>query len=492
MKKNILKIALITIITLFSFEKIKAQENQFILTSNENKNDHTFDSFDIYSCFDIFGFDNNSFYTYYNTIDEKLLFESFSISDLKSTVKTKIELPKIDGKKVKFEKIIYIKNHIYLFTSLYDKKMKINTAYANEITINGIINPESIKIEEILDSKDRNLGFLSFSLSTDSNSILVFKIHDENIADEVRGLISYKILDSNLKTTYSNKIELEKTAIHYDITDVMLDNNQNLYYLQNEPAHNKEVDDYRMKYNVCLFSAKDVKLYKTEINIEENHMLGSKLSFTGSGHLICTGNYATEKMFGGDWMNIKCLKGVFYVELNENNLSIISKNKKNIQETLADSKLYRYNLVNVFTLKSNQLIIICEFQNTLLTSGISSSYNTYDTSYGSLIITSFDLNNKNESWVKYVDRFSDKKICKVGTPRHRIFTHDNSFKLLYNCNRQICFDEKGAVTDKLIFEDSQNFNESFSGSCFQPNNNTIISGTYSKQKRYGYSKIVFK
>lgn len=485
MKKNTLKIALIAIITIFSFEKTKAQENQFILSSSDTKNDKSFD---------VFGFDNNSFYTYYNTIDETILFESFSINDLKSTVKTKIELPKIDGKKVKFEQIIYIKNHIYLFTSLYDKKNKINTAYVNEITSNGIINSESIKIDEILDSKDRNLGFLSFSLSTDSSSILVFKIHDENIADEVRGLISYKILDSKLKTKYNNKIELEKTAIHYNITDVMLDNNQNLYYLQNEPAHNKEVNDYRMKYNVCLYNAKDEKLYKTEINIEENHMLDSKLSFASSGHLICTGNYATEKMFGGDWMRIKCLKGVFYVELNENNLSIISKNKKNIQETLADSKLYRYNLLDVFTLKSNQLIIICEFQNTLLTSGVGSSYNTYETTFGSLIITSFDLNNKNESWVSYFDKDKGKntKQCKEGSERHRVFKNDNSFKLLYNCNRQIYFDEKGSITDKSIFEDSQNFNESFINSCFQTNNNTIISGTISKENGRGYAKIVFK
>ena len=483
MKKNILKIALITIITIFSFEKTKAQENQFILSSSDTKNEDGFH---------IFGFDNNTFYTYYNTIDETLLFESFSINDLKSTVKTKIELPKIDGKKVKFEQIIYIKNHIYLFTSLYNKKNKINTAYANEITSNGIINPESTKIDEILDSKDRNLGFLSFSLSTDSNSILVFKIHDENIANEVRGLISYKVLDSKLQTIYNNKIELEKTAIHYDITDVMLDNNQNLYYLQNEPAHNKEVNDYRMKYNVCLYSAKDKKLYKTEINIEENHMLSSKLSFAPSGHLICSGNYATEKMFGGAWMRTKCLKGVFYVELNENNLSIISKNKKNIQETLASDKLYPYTFLNVFTLKNNQLILICEYQHTIVTGGNGNA--NFIHTFGPLIITSFDLNNKNESWVSYFDKDKGKntKQCKEGYSRHGVFKSDNSFKLLYNCNRQICFDEQGTINEKFIFEDSQNFNVSLSDSYFQLNNNSIISGTYSSQIGFGYTKIVFK
>jgi hypothetical protein len=493
MKKYIFKIALITITTLFSFEKIKAQENQFILTSNENKNDHTFDSFHIYSSFDIFGFDNNSFYTYYNTIDETLLFESFSINDLRSTVRTKIELPKIDGKKVKFEQIIYIKNHIYLFTSLYDKKNKIYTFYAYIIKDNGQLNTEGTKIDEIScnDIGDRN--YVNISLSNDSNNILILKTFDKIISsDEIKGQISYKVLDENLKIVYSNQIELNRQQRVYKISKLLLDKNNNLFFLISERKYIKELKDMRFNYTINLYSSKDSKLYTTEVNLDEIHMLQADLLINEKDQLICAGTYAIEKKFGEDWMNIKCLKGVYYVVLDKNNLSIISKNKKNIEETLNDSKLYRYNLLNVFTLKNNQLILICEFQNTLLTSFIGSSEKTYETTYGSLIITSFDLNNKNESWVSYVDRFSDKKICKVGNTRHRIFTHDDSFKLLYNCNRQISFDEKGSVTDKFIFEDSQNFNVLFSGSCFQTNNNTIISGTYSDQKGYGYSKIVFK
>jgi len=485
MKKNILKIALITFITFFSIEKIEAQQNEFALSSSDSKENNSFQ---------IFGIDATTFHTFHNGYDGPLLYESYTIKDLKSQIKAKINLPDIDGEKSNFEKIIYINNHIYLFTSLINKKNETYSAYVNEISLEGQLKSESIKIEEIKNNNDDNKGFMDFSLSTDSNSILIFKTHNENIAGEVRGLISYKILDSNLKSIYSNKIELPKPLIHYIITDQILDNNQNLYYLLNEPRYHKEVKDYRMKYQVCLYNNKDSKLYESEIIMEEDHMLDAKLVVSNTGQLICTGNYATDKMFGGDWKNIKCLKGVYYEILDRNNLSIISKNKKNIQETLADNKLYRYNLLNVFTLKNNQLIIICEFQNTLLTSGINSMGATYETYFGSLIITSFDLNNKNESWVSYFDKDKNKntKQCKAGSDRHRVFKSDNSFKLLYNCNRQICFDEKGTITDKFIFEDSQNFNESFVSSCFQTNNNTIISGTVSKQNGRGYAKIVFK
>jgi hypothetical protein len=335
---------------------------------------------------------------------------------------------------------------------------------------------------------------MDFSLSTDSNSILIFKTHNENFSGEMRGLISYKVLDCNLKSIYSNKIELPKPLIHYTIADQLIDNNQNLFYLLNEPRHHKELKDYRMKYQVCMYNNKDSKLYECEINMEEDHMLDAKLIISNTGQVICAGNYAIDKMFGGSWTNIKCLKGVYYVIIDKSNLSIISKNKKNIQETLGDNKLYRYNLLNVFTLKNNQLVLICEFQNTILTSGIGSSYNTYENIFGSLIITSFDLNNKNESWVSYFDKDKGKntKQCKEGSDRHRVFKSDNNFKLLYNCNRQICFDEKGTITEKFIFEESQNFNESFVSSCFQTNNNTIISGTVSKQNGRGYAKIVFK
>jgi len=483
MKKNILKIALIATIAIFSFENTKAQDNQFTLSSSDSKNENGFD---------IFGFDNNTFYTYYNTLDGTILFESFSMKDLKSQIKTKIIIPEIDGKKLNFEKIIYINKHIYLFTSLINKKNETYAAYVNEISTDGQLKSESTKIEEIKNSIYGNKGFIDFSLSTDSNSILIIKTHDEDIGGETRGLISYKVLDSNLKSIYNTKIELKEKMTTYYIRDIILDNNQNLYLLEKEREDIKKLKDYRMKYKVFFFNSKDSKLYESEINIEEDHMLEAKLMISSDGQLICTGTFAIDKKFGGNWSNVKCLKGVYYVILDKNNLSIISKNKKNIQETFASDNLYGYNLLNVFTLKNNQLILICEYQNTIVTGGNGNANFTH--TFGPLIITSFDLNNKNESWVSYFDKDKDKntKQCKEGYSRHGVFKSDNSFKLLYNCNRQISFDEKGTITDKFIFEDSQNFNVSLSDSYFQLNNNCLISRTYSSQNGYGYTKIVFK
>jgi len=138
MKKNILKIALIATIAIFSFENTKAQDNQFTLSSSDSKNENGFD---------IFGFDNNTFYTYYNTLDGTILFESFSMKDLKSQIKTKIIIPEIDGKKLNFEKIIYINKHIYLFTSLINKKNETYAAYVNEISNEVKLKSESTKIE---------------------------------------------------------------------------------------------------------------------------------------------------------------------------------------------------------------------------------------------------------------------------------------------------------------------------------------------------------
>lgn len=472
---------------LLSTFNLNSQNNSFLLSSSTKK-----EKDNLY----VFGIDNNSFYTYYNTIDETLLYESFSIDNMKSNGRVEIKLPKLDGKKLKFEQIIYIKGRIYLFTTLYDKKNKINTAYANEITINGEIKAESVKIDEILESKDDNFGQFTFSLSNDSSNVLVFKTHNENSSGEIQGVISYKILDSDLKPLFSNKIELERPLTHYIIKDIILDNN-NLYYLKNEPKHNKEVNDYRMKYQVCTYNFKESKLYESEIDIKENHMLDASIMLSHTGQLICTGSYATDKMFDGNWMRIRCLKGVFYVAFDKNNLGIISKNKKNIEEALSSDKLYRYFLSSSFFLRNNQLIVICEFRQTLLTSSIGSGSDSYSSSYESPIATSFNLNNKNESWTKLIENNTkNNKWNCGGTMSYILFKKLDSFSFIYNCNRQIKLDSKGNLNEQYIFTDSQEFKEEFRSShvssYFQTNFENIILSTYSKKNGDRYTKLTIE
>jgi hypothetical protein len=134
MKKNILKLTLITFITFFSIEIIEAQQNEFTLSSSDSKENHSFQ---------VFGIDSSSFYTFHKGYDGPLLYESYTIKDLRSQIKTQINLPEINGEKSSFEKIIYINRHIYLFTSLVNKKKETYSAYVNEISIDGQLNPKA-------------------------------------------------------------------------------------------------------------------------------------------------------------------------------------------------------------------------------------------------------------------------------------------------------------------------------------------------------------
>jgi hypothetical protein len=304
-----------------------------------------------------------------------------------------LDFPKIDGKRADFEEVIAISDKFYFFTSLYNNKNETYSAYANEIYLDGKLNPQSIKIDEISNVTNKNKGYFVFKLSLDGTSILAYHAHDVEIGDKKIGKIVYKTLNKDLVATPSNQIEMPRSFDYCSATKWTLIDNQNLVYLEKNYTKVEGENDLIIKSNICLYNSPEKKLYKTAIMTNEKYILDVKIEMANKEQLLCTGIYGIDKSFGGSWQDIRCLKGAFYYIFDKNNLSENAHNNKDIQATLSDSKLYRFHLTSS-TIDNEKVNVTCQFQQTLLTSGISSDSNTYETVYGRFISTIFDLKDK--------------------------------------------------------------------------------------------------
>lgn len=351
-----------------------------------------------------FSYANDSIiYIFYGKTEKSITLEARTKREYKQSFKTDIKFPEIDGKKVEFEEAICMNGKIFIFTSLHNKKSKTYTAYVNEISLDGKLNPQCITVDEILNSEKDNKGYFTISLSTDSNNILVFHANDVTIEGELRGKIFYKTLDKDLKSTSVNEIEMPTSFDNCSALKRQLIDAHNLFYLEKNYTKVKGEKDRIITYNACLYNAKEKKLYKTAIMQDEKYILDLNIELSKNGELFCSGIYGIDRSFGGSWNGIRCLKGAFYSILNKNNLSVISQNSKNIQETLANDKLYRFHLTNSYIIDNSRVEVICQFQHKLLVSGIGEDA-IYKEEFGQFITTAFNLNNSSDISVNVSER----------------------------------------------------------------------------------------
>jgi len=465
------------ILLVFSFLNIYSQNSTVQLSPDLN--DEFYDP-------EVFGINEQSFFAISSKSDNDFYIECITNKELRRVFKTQVELPKIEGKSNTFENIIYFNSHIYLFSSHHDKKLKKYTVYINEIKNNGELSLNHTIIDEISFTDKNYYCKYTFKLSSDSNRVLAFRESSES--NTMNGRITYKVISKGLKVVFSKDIELTQPLHKTFIANVLMDDEQNLYYTEKQYLKNEtESGDYTKLFVASYKSEKD-SLYKIEIAINEKRFMDVNLQFNAQGNLLCTGNYAIEKSTSANWEESHTLKGVFYNILESEKLNSLSKAQYNIQDLFPEEKLYHYCLTNTFQLDENNLVVICEFQNTICDNG------NCDSKFGPVIKANFNIKEQTGFSAQKISSLvnGEKPSCKGGTMSFISFQSSKAVHLLYNCNKQFEIIADGTVTTKLIFDSSSNGDLAFMKYSFQMNKETVLVLTYSKKTGNRFAKFTFK
>lgn len=472
MKKNLAFILLV-----FSFLNNYSQNSIVQLSPDVN---------DEFANPEVFGMNEQSFFAISSKSDNDFYIECITNKELRRVFKTQVELPKIEGKSNTFENILYFNSHIYLFSSHHDKKSKKYTVYINEIKNNGELSLNHTIIDEVSFTDKNYYCKYTFKLSTDSNRVLAFRESSES--QEAKGKITYKVISKGLKVVFSKDIELTQPLHKTTIANVLMDDEQNLYYTEKQYLKNEtESGDYTKLFVASYKSEKD-SLLKTEISINEKYFLDANLQLNTQGNLICTGTYAIEKTSGSNWEESHTLKGVFYAILELEKLNTLSQAQYNIQDLFPEEKFYHYYLTNTFQLDENNLVVICEFQNTICDNG------NCDSKFGPCIKVNFNTKEKQGFSAQKISSLikGEKPICKGGTLSYMPFQINKSVKLLFNCNKQFEFSTDGNVVTAPIFDNSSNADLSFMKYSFRMNKLDLLVLTYSKKTGHRFAKVSFK
>jgi hypothetical protein len=435
---------------------------------------------------EIFGINEQSFFAISSKSKTDFYIECITNKELTRIFKRQVELPKIDGKSTVFESILYFNSHIYLFSSHHNKQTKACAVYVNEIKPNGELLLNHTVIDEVSYS-DKNFNCkYTIKLSADSNRVLLFRETSES--NNEKGRILYKVISKGLKSVFEKEIELDQPVNKTVIANVMMDDEQNIYYTEKQYYKIEGESGEFTKLFVVSYKSEDDTLYKTEIAINEKRLLDVNMQFNAQGNLICTGSYGIDKNMIGNWEDNHNLKGLFYNIIEPLKLLSLSQGQYDLEKSLPDDNFYHYYLTKTVQLEENNILLVCEFQNTICDNG------NCVAKFGDLLIASFSLNQKQNITLKKIQTTlkGEKITCKGGTASFIPFQNNKTLHLLYNCNKQFEISADGNVVGNTIFDSSTHADLTFDKYSFLMNQKALLVLTFSKKTGHRFARFYFK
>lgn len=245
------------------------------------------------------------------------------LSPLKTNYIDKKKL-KLGKKKINFEDIFVLNNHIYVFGSIFDSKAKKLDLYAFPVNEDGVMqaNKKLISSAKVTKSSERGAYFFKQSPNDDKLLILhgtLFKKQD---------LIKYelRLIDDNLNEVMKRieKVPFkDRRGLRFRISDFDMDINENIFLVINETYRDrKKKQNIEKLYLHSYKKANDYKKDVLEVDVKNKSIMNCEMLPTSKGIIHLAGLYSgVSKRGRAKWR----LKGTYSasIDIDTNKLNKI-------------------------------------------------------------------------------------------------------------------------------------------------------------------------
>lgn len=236
--------------------------------------------------------------------------EKYTINTFGKDMNLKKELiidMKHNGKHTMYYEGSYLlKNKIYVFSSLPNKKTRINKLFCRAFDKNDLSPGKLIEIEELPYEKKKRTGGFGVVASEDESKILVYlnKPFEKNAPEK----FGFTVLSSDLKELWKKDIELPYTEQFFSIKDYQVNNDGDVYLLGQEfkedRSARKKGTPY-FKYHILAYLDNGKRIKDYDINLEDKFITDITYKIAKNGDLICSGLYSKNGTYS--------IKGAFYM-----------------------------------------------------------------------------------------------------------------------------------------------------------------------------------
>lgn len=243
-------------------------------------------------------------------------------AELNEKSKFEIELPEIEGKKVKYFWATKLGKSVYFLSRHFDSKANTYFMYASELdpkTGKFVRHFEAVKVT---DDKFRSFNQpFSATRSADSTKVMFLTRYPTKGGENAR--YGMKVLKDDMSPLWSKDIEFPIEDKNFTMDDIEIDGDGNVHlvaYIRMTNAEKNEKDSEGRYYvNVYSYFWETGELKQYEVGFQDEIMRTVNLQLNRNNELIGTGFYSERKL-------VSSYKGFFYLRIDPKSKEVVSKN----------------------------------------------------------------------------------------------------------------------------------------------------------------------
>ena len=393
------------------------------------------------------------------------------------------------------ERFIDIDGQLFLFTSFFNKKTKMNYLFVQSINKSRLtLNSDMQKIAEIdcSDKKKNNTGFFHVKYSNDSSKVLVY--YDLPYVKKTAEKFGVEVFDNKMHQLWEKDIVLPYLDELYAVKNVIIDKEGNVLFLgklYQDKAKETVKGEVNFKYHLLVYSDDGKKLNKHDIVLKDKYITDMKLGISPKGNILCAGFYSNK----GTWS----INGSYFLAFDGETKDLIKesteefsldfvtegmreKTEKKTKKKAAngkDAEMYQYDLDNFIMREDGGGVLIAEqYYVHVITSSYTDSQGnfrtkkTYHYYYNHIIVISISPDGDIE-WTKKIIKkqhtinepgyYSSYALAVVKDKMYFIF-NDHPKNLMYEKGAKIysytykkymvpvvTVDSNGKITKEILF-----------------------------------------
>jgi hypothetical protein len=279
-------------------------------------------------------------------------------------------------KKRDFEKVLYLNNQFYLFTSFNNKAHKANYLFVQSIKKKSLtLSKKMKKIAESPARDEYREGKFNFHVSKDSSHVLIYS----QLPNQKKGSerFSLQVFDNNFEKKWEKNIQLPYPDNRFSITDYRVDNNGNVYLLgalyENSSGFLRRNTNYQ--YIILAYTENGEASEEYNVILEGKFITDLTFRVGKNGKLVCSGFYSEKNSYS--------IKGTYYFQIDPKSSEISNANYKEFEfdfvteyysnrrkrkakkaeeqgDTRRSAELYQYSLNDLILRSDGGAVLVAE------------------------------------------------------------------------------------------------------------------------------------
>jgi len=238
--------------------------------------------------------------------------------------KHEIELPKIEGKKVKFISAQKLGESVYFMSRYYDRKAKTYYLFASELDPTNGKFKRHLEAMSLKTEKSISGNPFAITRSIDSTKVLISVKYRTKRNEKVR--YGFKVVNNDMSEVWSKDVVFDEPGKEFSLIDTEIDKNGNIHLVARmlmTRAEKKDSDVKSRSYvDVYSYFHKEDVLKQYKLGFTNEIIRTIDLDVNEDNELIGMGFYSDKKVQFGD-----SYKGFFFLKINPDTKEVVVSKK---------------------------------------------------------------------------------------------------------------------------------------------------------------------